>query len=494
MDDAKTLFNEMDADNNGFLDSKEIKHFIEKISPIKPSEEEIDYMISEIDQNQDGKISFEEMELILQSREVLDINNLPKLPSLSGDYPDTNFLIIPSSGNIGFMVAKSLSKVPNFKVKCGIRKTTNPEIVKLIKNLDHVETVEVDNFSLESLKKSMNGIDKVLTYFPSTTLSLWETAISNVLEAAREKAVRCVYWISAQHDVHDNELEVFKNVQKAVDMASSINQPLVEIKPNNLATNLYSNRENVIESAQIFIGYNSNVKTVITDPYDVAEFTMKIMAEPASDHEGKKYSITGPKALSFDEIAEQLSKAIQHEETLGRRRVSNRNKLIAMFDKADVNNDGSLSKDEYLECLRQNGFSDKNANRIFELSDTNSDGKLDENEFVKAIMNFYDRKNSEDSEKITVVEMDESSFRGFCSNAGISDDDINILLSLYDSFNSGNCGENAVNTDDFYNVMGRMPKSFEEFIRENVGAFMHSHWDIVKSHSRADLLIKASFQ
>ena len=61
MDDAKTLFNEMDADNNGFLDSKEIKHFIEKISPIKPSEEEIDYMISEIDQNQDGKISFDRL-------------------------------------------------------------------------------------------------------------------------------------------------------------------------------------------------------------------------------------------------------------------------------------------------------------------------------------------------------------------------------------------------------------------------------------------------
>ena len=59
----KAAFRMFDKDDSGFISKEEVRESLLKIK--KYSETEIDEMISQVDENGDGEISFEEFKIIM---------------------------------------------------------------------------------------------------------------------------------------------------------------------------------------------------------------------------------------------------------------------------------------------------------------------------------------------------------------------------------------------------------------------------------------------
>lgn len=492
----RAVFDEIDEDNSGYLDIAELGTFLKKTTGKAPSANTLVHMINEVDQNGDGQVSFDEMLLFYQSIQVPEITKLVKSEvKLDGYFKPTTFLVIPSTGNVGFLVAQALGKVPSFTVKCGIRKTSNKGIVKLVEELEGCQTVEVYNKLIPSLTAAMEGVDKVLAYMPTLAVSQWANDIANIMTAAKTANVGCVYWITGDNSCLTQDGALVTAQNSALECAKMIDVPLVVIKPNNLASNLYAHRETIMKELAIYIGYKSYVKTVITDPVDVAQLTCTVMSQPIESHAGKSYYVTGPTSITFDEIVGKFVEKIQAEELQGRGRVANHLTLVEIFQEADTDCNGYLSLAELTSLLQKIDIPADKVAAIFKEADTDGDQQLSCDEFVESIGKFYDRKNTDPPEPIRIYRLKEKDFRGYLAGMGVLQADIECIVSLYADFDSGKVGgANAVKTEDFERIVGRKPNSFDDWLETNVGAFMSSHWDTVFVHARKDLMIKSAFQ
>jgi len=487
----REVFAKLDTDQSGFLDAAELGNFVEQATGARPSGEEISYMISQLDADGNGKISFEELLVIAQSREALDLTNQPQLPSLSGEFEAQTCLVIPSTGNVGFLVAQALAKVPNFTVKCGVRKTSHPGVVELVKGLG-VEVVECDHSDKASLAAAMAGVDRVLTYSPTTYISSWSAAATNVAAAAKEAGVKCMYWVTGQHTVLNPDSAFVKNRLAITGPLDAIGMPYVEIRPNNLVSNLYAGRDTILKSGTHYIGYKADRPCVMTHPSDVAQLAATLMTLPVDAHAGKSYNVTGPAAHTAIDVAGMLTRAIQAEESKGRKRVAFRDNLLKVFQEIDTNGDGAISVEELAAALQKKGYSAEQSAELLKIGDTDKDGNLSPEEFVNSMGRFFDRPAAEKA-VINAVTLPAEAFTGFLKGVGMGDVDIALLLSLFSSFDEGRCGQEAIDTTAFAEIVGRQPMSVETWIKENVGAFMASHWDLVTTHARQDLTLKAAF-
>lgn len=64
--ELRDAFAVFDTDNSGAIDRKELKRLMKKLGQAL-SEAELDAMMSEVDENGDGEISFEEFKALMQS-------------------------------------------------------------------------------------------------------------------------------------------------------------------------------------------------------------------------------------------------------------------------------------------------------------------------------------------------------------------------------------------------------------------------------------------
>mmetsp|Transcript_46954 Transcript_46954/g.69501 ORF Transcript_46954/g.69501 Transcript_46954/m.69501 type:complete len:154 (+) Transcript_46954:95-556(+) len=74
IDRARLAFLEYDKDGSGSIDGYELKYMLEKMD-IKASEADIFNMISEIDSDQSGEISFSEFLKVIEYQKSLNANN-----------------------------------------------------------------------------------------------------------------------------------------------------------------------------------------------------------------------------------------------------------------------------------------------------------------------------------------------------------------------------------------------------------------------------------
>eukprot|EP00957_Ditylum_brightwellii_P087354 6649019-Ditylum_brightwellii.AAC.1 len=91
--------------------------------------------------------------------------------------------------------------------------------------------------------------------------------------------------------------------------------------------------------------------------------------------------------------------------------------------------------------------------------------------------------------------MPDEQFAGFATTVlGMNPRDLELLLSVFSLIEKGEGGEAALTMkENFVAICGREPLGAEDWVRENVGAFMPSHWDLVKTHAREDLCCKTAY-
>ena len=212
-------------------------------------------------------------------------------------------LVTGATGTIGSFVVKGLKHI---KVDF-VAMVRSEEKAKAL-NKKHIETVIGDLEDVKSLEKALDGIDKV--FLLSATSPDSPKQQGNLVKAAKEKGVKHIVKISARGTAADAEFNIgrWHAVTEAEIKESGISYTFLHC--HSFLQNLFFEVGTIKEQDAIFSSMG-NGKIGMVDARDIA--AVAIYALTVKGHENKTYLLTGPKAVSYDDVAKSLTKHLGRE-------------------------------------------------------------------------------------------------------------------------------------------------------------------------------------
>ena len=168
-----------------------------------------------------------------------------------------------------------------------------------------IDASVIDYNRPETLRTVFQGCDKLFLLGPNvqnqTQLEL------NAVEAAERAGVRHIVKLSvmgAADEAYAIAL-VHRLVEKAIEASG---MAWTFLRPNSFMQNVVTYMSNTIKAEAAFYSASGEGKISHVDVRDIVAVAVEALTEP--DHAGKAYTLTGPDALSYDELANELSKAV----------------------------------------------------------------------------------------------------------------------------------------------------------------------------------------
>lgn len=210
-------------------------------------------------------------------------------------------LITGATGNVGAEVVKQLIErgVP---FRAMVR---HPKDVEALAQHEGVETVIGDFNDEQSVADTLAGIERAFLLTPSSERA--ETQQTTFVELAAQAGVK----------------HIVKQSQWAADAASpvrflryhaAVEQKIQDaglaytfLRPNLFMQGLLGFRDTIVQQDKFFAAVGE-AKVSVVDTRDIAAVAAAALIEEG--HTGKIYNLTGPEALSHQEIAQKLSDAL----------------------------------------------------------------------------------------------------------------------------------------------------------------------------------------
>jgi uncharacterized protein YbjT (DUF2867 family) len=169
-----------------------------------------------------------------------------------------------------------------------------------------LKAVIIDYNRPETLRAAFQGCNNLFLLGPNV---LSQTQLElNAVEAARTAG--------AQHIVKQSvmgaaeEAYSLAKVHRPVEIAiESSGLAWTFLRPNSFMQNTVTFMGNTIRAESAFYSASGQAKISHVDVRDIAAVAVKALTEP--NHEGKAYTLTGPEALTYDELADELSKVLR---------------------------------------------------------------------------------------------------------------------------------------------------------------------------------------
>ena len=216
-----------------------------------------------------------------------------------------NLLITGASGNIGTQLIKLVTN-KGHQVTALLHRSEESKVAILTDQ--QVKVVYGDLNDVESLNKALSGIDKAYMLIPSVP-NMVQLA-SNFIAAAKNQKVKHIVKQSVLgadvnatvdipkfHAISDEEL-------KKSGIAYTI------IQPSGFMQNFIGSADNVKKANALYLNYGEG-KFSAVDVRDIAAATASVLL--SSGHENKAYSITGAEAISSQQVAEAIGRAIDRK-------------------------------------------------------------------------------------------------------------------------------------------------------------------------------------
>ena len=206
--------------------------------------------------------------------------------------------ITGAGGTVGSEVVKQLelAKVP-FRVAYFSKEKVEAALAK------GMDAVIIDYNRPETLRAAFQGCDKLFLLGPN---ALNQTQLElNAVEAAKAVGVQYI----VKQSVMGAEEEAFslalvhRPVEKAIE---SSGMAWTFLRPNSFMQNVVTFMSETIKTESAFYSASSEAKIAHVDVRDIAAVAVKALTEPT--HAGQAYTLTGPEAMTYDELANELSK------------------------------------------------------------------------------------------------------------------------------------------------------------------------------------------
>jgi uncharacterized protein YbjT (DUF2867 family) len=206
-------------------------------------------------------------------------------------------LITGASGNVGGAVLSEVLKTRH-KVRAMYRSEADAE-----KAPAGVEKVIADFADKDSLRRALRGVDKIfLVCSPVPDLVALE---SNVVDVCREIGIERIVQNSA---LGAGEVEgSYPNWHKAVERSVEYSGIAFTIlRPDTFMQNILAFYAPTIRTQAAFYSATKKSHIGFIDVADIAAVAARALTAPG--HERQTYELTGPEGLTYDEVAERISR------------------------------------------------------------------------------------------------------------------------------------------------------------------------------------------
>ncbi len=213
---------------------------------------------------------------------------------------NNKILVTGATGTIGSFLLDELRK-------------RNAEFVALVRddakveklNENGIQTVTGDLNNQESLLAAMNDVDKV--FLLSTTSPQSPELQGNVVKAAKAKGIKHIVKIAARGSSPDADFNIGRWHGITEEEIRESGVPYTFIHAHTFMQNLFFDADSIEKENAIYSSQGDG-KIPMVDARDIAAVAAVVLTEPG--HVGKTYVLTGPEAVSYHDIAAELSELL----------------------------------------------------------------------------------------------------------------------------------------------------------------------------------------
>lgn len=214
-------------------------------------------------------------------------------------------LITGPSGNVGDELVEILLRKPP---ETGWRVASrHPERMR-DRVGDSAEVCRFDYFDRSTWPAALNGVDRLFLLFPLPGNKAARTAVIPFVRAAEAAGCRHVVYVSVFGADRAKFIPHYK-VEQAL-MASSMTWTMLRCSffMQNLHRVISTHGTDIVDGGELFIPAGRGLTSFI-DARDAADVAALALTDPAA-HRNTVHHLTGPAALSMDQVAAELTAAL----------------------------------------------------------------------------------------------------------------------------------------------------------------------------------------
>jgi uncharacterized protein YbjT (DUF2867 family) len=171
-----------------------------------------------------------------------------------------------------------------------------------------IEAVIIDYNRPETLRATFQGCDELFLLGPNALNQTWLEL--NAVEAAKAVGVRHIVKQSVMGAAE--EAYSLANIHRPVERAiESSGLRWTFLRPNSFMQNAVTFMGQTIRAESAFYSASGQAKISHVDVRDIAAVAVQALTEPEPKRDGKIYTLSGPEALTYDELADELSKVLR---------------------------------------------------------------------------------------------------------------------------------------------------------------------------------------
>ena len=213
-------------------------------------------------------------------------------------------LVTGAAGAVGTEVVKALIN-RGVTVRAGVHSIIKGDRLKQLN--PNVQLVEIDFHKPETLHVALTGIERLFLITPGTAdqVALGE----QVVKAAKELDVQQIVKLSAAGADAKPGIQIGRMHREVEHYLEKSAVPFALLRPNGYMQNFATaNCESIRDEGQLPLPL-SDGRVSFIDVRDIADAAAAILCAPIPEYNGKAYHLTGPEALSGEQVAAALSEA-----------------------------------------------------------------------------------------------------------------------------------------------------------------------------------------
>jgi uncharacterized protein YbjT (DUF2867 family) len=211
-------------------------------------------------------------------------------------------LVTGSPGNIGTPLAQQLLEQGR-KIRLMVRNPKKEDQVVADLRSRGAEVVQGDFSDPASLPPCFTGVESAFLLVPvAQETAEWK---NNFIRAAEENGVERIVNLSVSGASSSSPVALFRWHWEAEQTLESSGIAWTHLQPTDLARFNIRSILPTVQAEGVFYSTVGEGRVALVDEEDVAEVAAMALTEEG--HEGKKYVLTGPKAVSYPEMADALA-------------------------------------------------------------------------------------------------------------------------------------------------------------------------------------------
>jgi uncharacterized protein YbjT (DUF2867 family) len=210
-------------------------------------------------------------------------------------------LITSASGTVGSETIKIMSGT-NFRVRAGVHSLIKGDRFRALPN---VEMVHLDFHNPELVRVALTGVSRVFLITPFVQDQV--QIAKDFVQAAQAAGVQYLIRLSASGADAEPGIQLGRDHREVELHLQNSGLPYTILRPASFMQNFFQFADSVCNHNSIYMPVGHG-KISYVDARDIAAVAATILTQP-NGHEGKIYEITGPEAISINDVAHALTVA-----------------------------------------------------------------------------------------------------------------------------------------------------------------------------------------